>query len=1086
MNKLGHQILILCLLLCTCQVLADTQVSKDSRLVIVLKENAMADGQLTEQIKSKFPTLHKFSPYQKGIFARTFGLKASRLELSKALSAQQLNQIQSIEEVFEVDEQSITPSTQSDASDPFSPYQWALSNNGQSLTSDIDDIHSETILGVKGMDIDYPADGVDDKIQGDVIVAVLDSGLDLDHPDIKNKIFKNSIECDNGALPWRPTEDRDHNGFIGDCMGWNFTAKNAGDHRPYDDAGHGTHVSGIIAAERGNAIGIKGLSRKIKILPIKVTHGKSSGGAKGFSDNIAKGILYAISMHAKVINLSLGWPRSMDTEYLRQAFAEAYKQNIVIVAAAGNNNSGRAIYPCSYETVICVASMGVNGALSGFSNYGGFVDLMAPGEQILSIIPTKLEPEQFSVNGLDIKSGTSQAAPYVSGIAAILRGVYPNSSAMEILQKLMLGALPVPQTGVALKGAVQLGHSLSLEITQEQLVTPKFKSSQDVQFDAQTGVFEIRFQLINWGKDLEKIVLAPAILEHTDSLIPFEGDNVVLDSSSSQIEISNLTRNAIKDVSIKGIIKNHISNSEKKLALEVIYPDGKRQRYLMPIFFSRKLQANDSDVKIIALKRPVNAPPILNNIAGRKEINLASVQDPFRRRLAPEYYQTFRQGTNLEFMLYRLAHDENGDHFTSLSSSIPNAVKVMSVFKIDLNYDGTDDYLIRSLAQVGSDRYIIYTYLNSNLLPLFGQEELPAQLHFRPEVAVLEPRAMAFIPYTTNGITVATPVFLTSGKLPKLDQNPDPWAPQDTTTRERAYYFAPDFKAGVTTVRSLENYQFVENIRAGFFHSWQSDFSWKGPLSQSYSEYMAKKLRIILSISSGGASQNMLLTFTSPLQYKFSGELNTHDGKFSLPLNGYLKVPLTSINQNEVEYSAGDGFFGIQNDTFGQALSLQNSSNNQLEGMLEFTHPLARDHILGVMASFHKNDTFYYFYQTKGNLGLIQKQGNQVSNYLHAIDRVSFLPGTVFNEIFYPVTWSDREESYPAYYVDATQLNAGQLYVLVAGEKGIFSPLINSISVPDKCVPLNPASWPDGEFVTLLCDTQAGQFELWYVPIGVW
>jgi len=302
--------------------------------------------------------------------------------------------------------------------DPLENLQWGLQNSGQTIQESFTDLESRMIKGKIGLDIQSTQSRQALKAQAvvsqrPIIVAVIDSGADVEHPDLKDHLYVNTADCDStGKIPFQPQVDKDGNGYNGDCMGWNVT--DSGDsNRPIDDTGHGTHVAGIIAAVAGNGIGIEGAGApQVRILPIKVTWKDDKG--IGLAIRMTNAVKYATAMRADIINLSLGWPSSADTQDLRDALQNALNQGAVIVAAAGNNTTDQPIFPCAVSGVICVGSIAPDGSLSSFSNYGGHVDLLAPGSQILSLIPTQISPEQFSLRGYDYKSGTSQAAPFVS------------------------------------------------------------------------------------------------------------------------------------------------------------------------------------------------------------------------------------------------------------------------------------------------------------------------------------------------------------------------------------------------------------------------------------------------------------------------------------------------------------------------------------------------------------------------------------------------------------------------------------------------------------------------------------------------
>ena len=248
-----------------------------------------------------------------------------------------------------------------------------------------------------------------------VVVAVIDTGVDYTHEDLKDNIWVNTKEIPGNGI------DDDGNGYIDDVYGVDLeTGCDSG----MDDNGHGTHVAGIIAASNDH-IGVVGLAYNVKLMPIK------AGMASGFfnQSQIAKGILYAYNNGADVINMSFGG--SASTIAVQDALETAYTR-CVLVAAAGNDampNEGRLItaptYPAALSYVMGVMSVDMWGVESGFTNYDVAAyssveyEVYAPGSQILSTIPG---------NRYATWSGTSMAAPYVSAMAALLRSAYPDTN----------------------------------------------------------------------------------------------------------------------------------------------------------------------------------------------------------------------------------------------------------------------------------------------------------------------------------------------------------------------------------------------------------------------------------------------------------------------------------------------------------------------------------------------------------------------------------------------------------------------------------------------------------------------------------
>ena len=238
-----------------------------------------------------------------------------------------------------------------------------------------------------------------------VLVAVVDTGFSPDHPDLIGKGWVNSAEIPNGI-------DDDQNGYVDDQYGYDFyQSRLGGRHNITDQNGHGTHISGIIAANVNNQQGIIGLAPMAKILPIKIF----SADGFGYQFDAAAGILYAIQQGADVINCS--WGYSQVNTVLADAIQAAIDASIWVVASAGNSGTGSYEYPASLPGVISVGSLNSAGNRSYFTNKNSLVDVYISGENIVS---TGLS------NGYWTLDGTSQSASVISGLLAHYLAAFPR------------------------------------------------------------------------------------------------------------------------------------------------------------------------------------------------------------------------------------------------------------------------------------------------------------------------------------------------------------------------------------------------------------------------------------------------------------------------------------------------------------------------------------------------------------------------------------------------------------------------------------------------------------------------------------
>ncbi len=286
---------------------------------------------------------------------------------------------------------------------------WGLRNTGQTG-------------GIPGADISATDAWDTNTGSSNVIVGVIDTGIDYTHPDLAGNIYTNAGETPGNGI------DDDGNGFVDDVRGWDFVNQ---DNDPMDDNGHGTHVAGTIGASGNNGIGVTGVNWSVRLMPLKFLNSEGSGTA---ADAIAA-IEYATQMGVDIMNNS--WGGSEYSEALRLAIVDASNAGIFFVAAAGNSgaNSDRSPeYPASFNVpnVISVAATDHFDQLANFSNYGATsVDLAAPGVDILSTLPSA---------GYGVFSGTSMATPHVSGVLALVLAQYPGIT-LQVGKTLLLNSV---------------------------------------------------------------------------------------------------------------------------------------------------------------------------------------------------------------------------------------------------------------------------------------------------------------------------------------------------------------------------------------------------------------------------------------------------------------------------------------------------------------------------------------------------------------------------------------------------------------------------------------------------------------------
>jgi subtilisin family serine protease len=275
---------------------------------------------------------------------------------------------------------------------------------------------------------------------GAVTVAVVDTGVDLSHPDLAPNLWTNPGEVPGNGI------DDDGDGFVDDVHGVNLL-DGSGD--PSDDNGHGTHIAGIVAARGDNGIGVAGVAWRARIMAVKVL----DANAAGDMSTVARGIGYAVAHGARIVNVSLSGPRQGAD--IVAALDEARAAGVVVVAAAGNTGADLDVtpaYPAALDepNLVTVTASDRRGALAPRASFGRTaVDLSAPGQDILSTARG---------GGYELRSGTSTAAAQVSGALALLAGARPGLGG-EAMRAALLAAARRTSLPVA-AGALDIGAAM--------------------------------------------------------------------------------------------------------------------------------------------------------------------------------------------------------------------------------------------------------------------------------------------------------------------------------------------------------------------------------------------------------------------------------------------------------------------------------------------------------------------------------------------------------------------------------------------------------------------------------------------------
>lgn len=557
-------------------------------------------------------------------------------EGSRLFCAQKINSKSRINSDHFIKESNVL--LKSTSAEPLAAEQWYLENKGSLENYVVDNLTTDQIRGKKGEDLNLLPLG--SEIPGaPIIVAVLDTGIDWEHPDLKDAVVTKVEECKNLAdyqvcLKSRSVKecdlefmkkDSDGNGYPMDCRGWNLTGKVnpvtkiLGDSDVKDQIGHGTHVSGLIAA-RKNGIGILGVSQNAKILPVKILNSGPGSGIKSeslplptentlpkiktYGDIFARGLLYAIRSEAKIINMSLGWPYAVESQFLKEMIQLALKKNIILVASAGNDSTNVPLFPCFYTGVVCVGSHNSEGAFARFSNYGANVDLLAPGTKILSTFPLSMRPNEMNEDfGYEYDQGTSMSAPLVSG--SIARLLSEGIKQEEIYPRLILGARSTllsqnPDFNLydkfSLSGNLSVYQSVKLK--PRSLILPKEKGERLISYSP--TMMTHKMKLKNFWLKAQKVHLSLTLdkLNQKDiELLTPEFEIEALDSLAEielELKLKSLHPNAHGEIKLLVRVTEASQQTSFPYSLEMVQPLSKVAQKKV-ISFSPEIVLNPTD-----------------------------------------------------------------------------------------------------------------------------------------------------------------------------------------------------------------------------------------------------------------------------------------------------------------------------------------------------------------------------------------------------------------------------------------------------------------------------------------------------------
>ncbi|WP_412469486.1 MULTISPECIES: S8 family serine peptidase [unclassified Halobacteriovorax] len=885
----------------------------------------------------------------------------------------------------------------------FSGRQWNIKNTGQSYIRKISELGFENIEGIKGVDVNYFTEKQLASFGSKkIIVAVIDTGVDVDHPELKDNIWNypgciGKSDEEKKALPCRGYNVLDGNGNVS------------------DDIGHGTFVAGLLAAKK-DGIGVDGLlPENIEIMPIKAITNFRGFTHEGsvVSSYIAKAIAFAVNNGAQVLNLSLGIPKVIETPQIVSAIEYALKKNVIIVASAGNNNKRRNIFPCNYNGVVCVGGYDIQGQKVSSSNYGQTVDIFAPGEKLVGTIPSSMESTVLRVGNYDIKTGTSFSIAHVTALAAAAKLKEVKTNSYEFLARLKATSRTL-ETSELNSPDYQRFHNSFNEIS-NTFLSPLFLTknidSISVSFDKYKKPFAKMSFDIHSNQILEnvEICLSSIVFDPTRSC---KKNN--LNKGLNRIELSSylsgLDIESWQNLHLE-LIHDGVSLSSKSFEAQFFIP--------LPIVESKKI----SKIAAGALLR------IAPNI---KSSQLQKVIEFNASKSEQDYFVLNSRSLKSIFYL-----SEENKSFEPFQINFSQDIKVISVMKVDMNVDGKLDILVYGTS--ANNREYILESFDSRGRPLFGKYSswsLNATQFGGLDFNRGRPY-FNFIKAQTKELgTVLVPLVSKVFELPQIDNNADPIDFMNNIQKKRPYYLLPSLEEEKLKlqIRTLESYKFDSKLRKMLDLPFFKKLQFVSYLEQDKSSQNSGRVRLVYAVGEVTFNEYYEIVFDDIDSFtidKKGRSLQIHQSNIATirsTANGdFIDEYLITRQQelNKLSFKLSDG---------GRTLRFQSDWND----------PLA-----SILAVYKEDEAYSVYIEGRYHIHLVVTDGKKIIRTSKtAINRESSFPGGNFSQLFQMGQISPTQG---AIYTDMQRLFGDNIRLITSEDQSLSRMLKYNYAVPSQC-----------------------------------
>ena len=580
--------------------------------------------------------------------------------------------------------------------------QWYLKNLSQTFKAADAKFQSRLLIGKAGEDLGLPDKNTKWATPKRIVkVAVLDTGLDINHPGFKDRLLKN----ENGE--WLAKNFLDDNNNV------------------EDDSGHGTHVASLISLNSQSSLLDHFNDASVKLLPLKIATAKSQqidgiaftyknvekNISKSFSNVIAEAIHYAIDQEVDLINLSYGIIDLRVTPAIYKAIIRAKEKGILIVAAAGNNRKKLTAFPCKYEEVLCVGSFDPDGELSEFSNFQ-HVDILAPGHFILGLYPRGMESKVYRMQGYEMKKGTSQAAPLVTGLLAKLLSERPQLRSKELREILFQSSLKNLDSSKELNASKfgKINYQTMLDYVDQKLGTewvlnPWFKQSTEVSVSARDASFQIELPVENLGK--------LSAMEDVCLKLAENSSGRVMKINQACFSDLNWDSGEVKKLIFSGAMIDGQADMEQVFELQFL---KSRKKFYFSKNFRLSL-TNHPQLKTVVVSG-VQKSDLIFFDKDQPSLLFSKLRPVIKNKNKDSEYFFIKkslQSTTKNTISF-LRWSENHSKLEVRDLELPKMRNLLGVFAKDIDRDGVDDYVVYALSP---DLFLKLYFFDREFRPLF-------------------------------------------------------------------------------------------------------------------------------------------------------------------------------------------------------------------------------------------------------------------------------------------------------------------------------------------------------------------------------